>query len=86
MSGYKYSLFRRGSLFFEHEIDRQHEEKGPEQVVEPERFGFEKQGGENGEDEQCDDLLDHFELQEAERASGTFEADAVRRRAAPGRI
>lgn len=79
MSGYKYSFFHRGSLFFEHKIDGQHEEHGPKKVVQPQGFGLEKESRENGENQQCDHFLYDLELQESEGASRAFEAHPVGR-------
>lgn len=46
-------------------------------MVPVENFAFEEQGGEDCEDNQCDYLLDYFELHQTERAAVFHESHAV---------
>lgn len=67
------------SLFLENEIDGQNQEHEGDGMVPAERFGFEKEQGEESENAERDDLLDDFELEEREWASVFPESDPVGR-------
>lgn len=66
-------------LFPEDEIDGQNQADETRQVVPPQGVRFHEDDGEDREDQQGDDLLDHFELPDREGASQLGAADAVGR-------
>ena len=48
--------------FLENKIDRKDQEDESDKVIEPEGFVFENEKSEDGKDDQCNHLLDHFQL------------------------
>lgn len=66
-------------LFPEDEIDGQNQADETRQVVPPQGVRFHEDDGEDREDQQGDDFLDHFELPDREGASQLGAADAVGR-------
>lgn len=66
-------------LFAEDEIDGQNQADETRQVVPPQGVRFHEDDGEDREDQQGDDFLDHFELPDREGASQLGAADAVGR-------
>ena len=71
--------FLGGTLFHEHEVDGQNQAAESGQVVPVERLAPEEHRGEDGEDDERDDLLDDLELHERERSAVARESDAVGR-------
>lgn len=61
----------------EHEVHRQHQADEGGKVVPVQRLALEEDGGEEGENHQCDDLLNDLELHQREGTSVLDEADAV---------
>lgn len=64
-------------LFHKDEIDRGYQADEGCEVVPLQMLALEEQVGDDGKDHQRYHLLDHFELDERERASCALEADAV---------
>lgn len=64
-------------LFYKDEIDRGYQADEGCEVVPLQMLALEEQVGDDGKDHQRYHLLDHFELDERERASCALEADAV---------
>jgi hypothetical protein len=66
-------------LFPEDKINRQDQKDKSYQVIPPKRFVFKDQQGENGENNQCDHLLNYFQFDQAKRSAITPESDPVGR-------
>lgn len=64
-------------LFHKDEIDCGYQADEGCEMVPLQMLALEEQVGDDGKDDQRHHLLDHFELDERERASCAFEADAV---------
>lgn len=64
-------------LFHKDEIDCGYQADEGCEVVPLQMLALEKQVGDDGKDDKRHHLLDHFELDERERASCALEADAV---------
>ena len=68
---------KKSSLLPEHEIDGCHQAEEGSGVVPMEVFALEHEGGDDGEDSQGDNFLNHLQLDEGVRTSVADETEFV---------